>query len=193
MAAIYCDTANEIEPIYAKFKLGNVKANSMIDSRFVVSLITKTLANKILRTTPSAKWVTTKQNSDLKTFSNEPIRVLGQLATVVTYNDWTYEDAHLTVVEDGHRIIIGRDLFNSLGLAVVQQQAESDKCIKNISNCTCKIIATIASHIPNLVSRSDFSKTHVAKSNFHQKLTAKHQKSQCVPINLQPMVTAELD
>ena len=69
----------------------------MIDSESVVSLITKTLANRILGTTPSAKWDTTKQNKDLETFSNEPIKVLRQLATMVTYNNWTSNDAHLTV------------------------------------------------------------------------------------------------
>ena len=43
------------------------------------------------------------------------------------------------------------------------------------------------------VSRIGFSKTHVAKSKFHQKFTAKHQKCRRVPINLQPRVTAALE
>ena len=37
------------------------------------------------------------------------------------------------------------------------------------------------------------SKTHVAKSKFHQKFTAKHQKGRHVPINLQPRVSEELE
>ena len=37
------------------------------------------------------------------------------------------------------------------------------------------------------------SKTHVAKSKFHQKFTAKHQKGRLVPINLQPRVSEELE
>ena len=123
----------------------------MIDSGSVVSLITKTLANKILKATPSAKWVTTKQDKDLKTFSNEPIKVHGQLATMVTYKDWTCKGACLSVLEDGHKLIIGRYLFNSLGLAVVQQQAKSGKCVNNI-NDACKIKETIASQFSYLVS-----------------------------------------
>ena len=164
-----------------------IQANAMINSGSVVIFITKTLANRILRTTLSAKWVTTKQNKDLKIFSNEPIKVLGQLATMVKYNDCTCNDAHLTVVEDGHKIIIGRDLFNSPGLAVVQQQAKSGKCVNNINNSTCKI----AAQVPHLVSRIGLSKTHVAKSKFHQNFTVKHQKGRRV--NLQPRVTTELD
>ena len=109
------------------------------------------------------------------------------------YNAWICKEASLTVLEDGHKIIIGRDPFNSLGLAVVQQQAKSGKCVNSIDNSTCKNKETIASQFPYLVSRIGLSKTHVAKSNFHQKFTAKHQKVRRVPINLQPKVTVELD
>ena len=98
-----------------------------------------------------------KQDNDLKTFSNEPIKVLGKLATTVTYNDWTCEEAGLTVVEDAHKIIIGRDFFNSFDLAVVQQQAKKGKSVNNIDNFTCKIKETIASQFPYLVSRIGLS------------------------------------
>ena len=93
----------------------------MIDSSSVVSLITKTLSNDILKTSPSAKWVTIKQDKHLKPFSNEPIKVLEKLAVMVTNNDWPCKEACLTVVEDRHQLIIGRDFFNSIGLAVDQQ------------------------------------------------------------------------
>ena len=165
----------------------------MIDSGSVVSLITKTLAKRTLRTTPFAKWISTKQNRDLKTFSNETIKVLGQLSKMVIYNNWTCKKAHLTVVEDGHKIIIGRDLLTSLGLAIVQQQPESVKCVSNINNSTCKTKDTMAAQFPHLVSRIGLSDTHVAKSKFHEKFTTMHQKVRRVLINLQPRVTAELD
>ena len=87
VVAISCDSANQLEPLNAKIQFAEVQANTMIDSGCVVSLITKTLANRILRTTPSSKWITTKENRDLKTFSNEPIKMLGHLATMVTYNN----------------------------------------------------------------------------------------------------------
>ena len=181
-----------MEPLKAKTQFGEVQANAMIDSGSVVSLITKTLANRILRTTPSAKWITTKQKRDLEIFSNEPIKVLGHLATMVTYNNWTCKEAHLTIVEDGHKVIIGRDLFASLGLAIVHQHTENGKCVNNIKNSTYKIKDTTTAQFPHLVSRIGLSKTHVAKSKFHQRFLAKHQKSRCVPINLQPKVTTDL-
>ena len=133
-----------------------------------------------------------ERKKKLENFSNEPIKVLGHLETTITYNQWKDRATMLTVV-DGHRNIIERDLFKTLGLAVVQQQPEKGKCVNNINTSTCKIKETIATQFPHLVSRIGLSKTHVAKSKFHQKLTAKHQKGRRVPINLQPRVSVELE
>ena len=62
----------------------------------------------------------------------------------IAYNNWKDKAAMLTVVENGHKNIIGRDLFTTLGLAVVQQQPEYGKCVNNINSSTCKIKETIA-------------------------------------------------
>ena len=48
VAAISCDSANQLEPLIAKIQFVEVQANAMIDSGSVFSLITKTLANRIL-------------------------------------------------------------------------------------------------------------------------------------------------
>ena len=194
VAAISSDSADQLEPLNVKVQFGEVKAKAINDSGSAVSLITKTLANQILRTTQSAQWITKREKRDLKTFSNDSIKVLEHLDTTVAYNNWTDRKAILTVVEDGHKIIIGRDLFPGLGLAVVQQhQSDTGKCVNNINNFACKIKETIAGQFPHLVSRIGLSKTHIAKSKFHQKFTAKHQKGRRVPINLQPRVTADLE
>ena len=176
VAVISSDSVHQLESLNVEVQLGKVKALAMIDSGSAVSIITETLADKILQTTKSAKWTDTKDKRTLKTFSNEPIKVLGHLETTITYNQWKDKTAVLTVVEDGHRNIIGRDLFTTLGLAVVQQQPDNGKCVNNINTSTCKIKETIATQFPHLVSRIGLSKTHVAKSKFHQKFTAKHQK-----------------
>ena len=99
------------------------------------------------------------------------------------------------MVEDGHKIIIDTDLFTSLGLAVAQQQKQPDngKGVNNINHSTCKIKETIAAQFPFLFTRIGLSNTHVAKSKFHQKFTAKHQKGWRVPISLQSRVTVELE
>ena len=193
VAAISSDSVQQLEPLNEEVQMGEIRTSAMIDSASAVSIITKSLANKIIRSTKSAKWTDTTEKRNLKTFSNEPIKVIGHLETTVIYNQWKDTTAMLTVVDDGHKNIIGRDLFTTLGLAVVQQQPESGKCVYNINNSTCKIKETIATQFPHLVSRIGLYKTHVAKSKFYQKFTAKHQKGRRVPINLQPRVSEELE
>ena len=193
VAVISSDSVHQLEALNVDVQLGKVKALAMINSGSAVSIITETLADKILQTIKSAKWTDTKDKRNLKTFSNEPIKVLGHLETTITYNQWKDKAAVLSVVEDGPRNIVGRDLFTTLGLAVVQQQPDIGKCVNNINTSTCKIKETIATQFPHLVSRIGLSKTHVAKSKFHQKFTAKHQKGRRVPIILQPRVSAELE
>ena len=83
VAAISCESANQLEHLNAKVEFGEVKANAMIDSGSAVSLIAKTLANQMLRTTQSAKWITKREKRDLKTFSNDLIKVLVHLETTV--------------------------------------------------------------------------------------------------------------
>ena len=43
--------------------------------------------------------------------------------------NWTCEDACLTVVDDGHKNFVERELLNSVGLAVVQQQSKLGRCV----------------------------------------------------------------
>ena len=193
VAVISSDSVHQQEPLNVEVQLGKVRALAMIDSGSAVSIITETLADKILQTTKFAKWTDKKDKRNLKTFSNEPIKALGHLETTITYNQWKDKAAVFTVVEDGHRNIIGRDPFTTLGLAVVQQQPDNGKCVNSINTSTCKIKETIATEFPHSVSRIGLSKTNVAKSKFHQKFTAKHQKGRRVSINLQPRVSAELE
>ena len=124
VAAISSDAANHLEPPNAKVQFGKITAISKIDSGSACSIITKTLAIDIVKTTPTARWIASECEEELRTFSNEPIKVLGKTTTTVAYNDWMCEDVCLIVVDDGHKIIIGRDFFSDLGLAVVQQQAK---------------------------------------------------------------------
>ena len=163
VAVISSDSVHQLEPLNVEVQLGKIRALAMIDSGSAVIIITETLADKILQTTKSAKWTDTKEKRNIKTFSNEPIKVLEHLETTITYNQWKDKAAMLTVVEDGHRNIIGRDFFTTLGLAVVQQQAKNGKCVNNINTSTCKIKETIATQFPHLVSIIGLSKGKASK------------------------------
>ena len=127
VAAISSDSVHQLEPLNVEVQIGEIQTSAMIDSGSAVSIITKSLANRILQSTKSARWTDSSEKRNLKTFSNEPIKVIGHLETTVTYNHWKDVSAMLTVVDDGHKNIIGRDLFGPLRIAVVQQQPETDE------------------------------------------------------------------
>ena len=99
---------NNSKQLSAKIQSGKITANSMINSGSVCSIITKTLTNKILQSNQSAQWITSKCGKDLKTISTEPIKVFGKIVTTIVYSDWICEEALLPVVEDGHKLMIGR-------------------------------------------------------------------------------------
>ena len=86
VAAISSDSRHQLEPLNVEIQLGEIKTSAMIDSGSAVSIITRSLANKITRSTKSAKWINATEKRNLKTFSNEPIKILGHLETTVIYN-----------------------------------------------------------------------------------------------------------
>ena len=65
--------------------------------------------------------VNTRDQKDLKTLSNQRIKFTRYFKRDVTYNDWTYDNAHLTVPEDNLKNIAEGDLIDKL--AIVQQLA----------------------------------------------------------------------
>ena len=113
--------------------------------------------------------------------------IVGVINTLIECNDWIATGIDVTVVEDGHRPIIGRDLFSKLGffLTLLKQVA-------NIDQNQCLIKKQIAFDFPELVTRIGKSLKHSVKSTFHKEFTPTHQKARRVPINLQPLVNIEL-
>ena len=107
--------------------------------------------------------------------------------TSIKCNDWIATGVDVTVVEDGHRPIIGRHLFPKLGLSLTQL-----KQVANIDQNQCLIKKQIAFDFPDLVTRIGKSLKHSVKSTFHKEFTPTHQKGRRVPINLQPLVNIEL-
>ena len=91
---------------------------------------------------------------------------------------------------DGHRSLLGRDLFPALGLSI--QQPNNQKTVNQVDQEHCPIKKQIAIDFPDLISRIGKSKVHTVRSNFHKKYTPSHQKGHRVPINLLDKVSDEL-
>ena len=106
---------------------------------------------------------------ELKTFSNDLFKTIGVIKTSVKCNNWVATGVNVTVVEDVHRPIIGRDLFPQLGLSLTQT-----KQVSNIDQNQCLIQKQIAFNFPGLISRNRESLKHSVKSMFHKEFTPTH-------------------
>ena len=124
----------------------------------------------------------------MKTFSNDIIKIVGAINASIKCNDWIATGVDVTVVEDGQRPIIGRDLFPKLGFSLTQL-----KQVANIDQNQCLIKKQIAFDFPDLIIRIGKSLKHSVTSTFHKEFTPTHQKGRRVPINLQPLVNSELE
>ena len=184
--SIKSDT-REVEPVNLDICVGNTKTKALVDSGSVCTNIKKSLANTVVSECKESYWVQSPQIHDLKTFSNDIIKIVGVINTSIKCNDWIARGVDVTVVEDGHRPIIGRDLFSKLGFSLTLL-----KQVANIDQNQSLIKKQIAFDFPGLITRIGKSLKHSVKSTFHKQFIPTQQKGRRVPINLQPLVNAEL-
>ena len=166
--------------------VGNTCTKALVDSGSVCTIVNKSLADKVVSECKESYWVQSPEIHDLKTFSNDIIKIVGVINTSIKCNGWIAKGVDVTVGEDGHRTIIGRDLFPKLGFSVIQL-----KQIANIDQNRCPINRHISFDFPNLITRAGKSLKHSVKSTFHNEFLPTHQKGRRVPINLQPLVNIE--
>ena len=177
----------EMEPVNLDICIGNTKTKVLVDSGSVCTIINKSLKNNVGTERKDSYWIQSPEKHDLKTFSNDVIKIIGMIKTSIKCNDWVAAGVNVTVVDDGHRPIIGRDLFQKLGFSLTQF-----KQLANIDQNQCLIKKQIAFDFLGLITRIGKSLKHSVKSTFHKQFTPTHQKRRQVPINLQPLVNAEL-
>ena len=177
----------EVEPVNLDICVGNTTTKALVDSGSVCTIINKSLANAAVSACKESYWVQSLEIHDLKTFSYDIIKITGVINTPIKCNDWIATGVDVTVVKDGHRPIIGRDLISKLGFSLTQL-----KQVANIDQNQCLIKKQIAFDFPDLITRIGKSLTHSVKSTFHKHFTPTHQQGRRVPINLQPLVYSEL-
>ena len=180
----------KVESLNMPLKIGNVNTTLLVDSGKACSILHHSLASQVVQNSPRAFWIHESSPAQLRNFSNEPIQVLGKIQAPITSKGWVCDTATFTVVADGLKSLIGRDLFDQLGLAVTQSTLQKGNFVNNIASSEFK--EQIATKFPGLISRIGRSKSHVAKSKFHKIFQARHQKGRRFPINLQDKVNTEL-
>ena len=170
--------------------IGNTDCDLLLDSGSGCTIIIMSLAKEIMYNCPQSQW-SEKKPLELKSFSNDIVKPLSALKTPVRCNDWKIQKAKITVVADGFRPILGRDLFDQLGIIISQKPCPIVE-VNNIDQ-TCAIIRSLAKKFPELISRIGKSKHHTVNSKFHKNHRVTHQKGRKVPIHLQPKVKLELE
>ena len=145
----------EVEPVNLDICVGNTKTKALVDLGSVCTIINKNLANTVVSECKESYWVQSPEINDLKTFSKDIIKIVGVITTSIKCNDWIATGVDVTVVEDGHRPIIGRDLFSKLGYSLTQL-----KQVANIDQNQCLIKKQIAFDFPVLITRIGKSLKH---------------------------------
>ena len=117
---------------------------------------------------------------------------MGTIQASIASNVWRIKDAEFVVVRDGLKPLIGRDLFDALGILVTQTPNSNESCMVNTITSQCPFKTRIAKQFSQLISRFGWSKIHIVKSKFHKNFQPKHQMGRRLPINLHERVNSEI-
>ena len=169
------DSTNSVEAINFPVVFGNTATNVLVDSGCVCTLINESSVDSIISQDLNLKWIREVNPKQLKVFSNEPIQTRGILQTSIRSNNWYANPVEIQVVTDGHRPLLGRDLFPALGLSI--QQSNNQATVNQVDQEYCPIKKQIATDFPDLISRFGKSKVHTVHSKFHRSYTPSHQKA----------------
>ena len=149
--------------------IGNTDCHLLLYSGSGCNITNMSLAKEIMLNCAQSQW-SEKKPLKLKSSSNDIVENLGTLKTPVRCNDWKIHKAKITIVGDGFRPLLGRDLFDQLRITISQKHCPNTE-IKNIET-PCAIKKSLAKEFPELISRIGKSKHHTVKSKFHKKVSS---------------------
>ena len=104
-----------------------------------------------------AQW-SEKKHLELKSFSNDIVETLGTLQNPVKCNDWKIHKTKITVFADGFQTILGRDLFDQLGITVSQKLYSKTEV--NAIETPCGLKQSIAKEFLDLITGNVKTKHH---------------------------------
>ena len=143
-------------PSKLEIQFGNSKYWVTVDSGSSSSIVTERMAGEIEIRDSNSWWSRTTNPTQLRSYTNDPIKNKGTLYSDIQCNGWYAGRADLIVVPNNHRAIIGRDLFQALGITLHQQTPSSPEG-KNIpsitTTSTCPLKQEISSKYKNNTNR----------------------------------------
>ena len=88
---------------------------------------------------------------ELKTFANEPINIMGMIQAPIASRGGRIEDAEFVVARDGLKPLIGRYLFDALGISVTQTPNSNEYSMFNTITPQCPFKTRTAKQFPQLI------------------------------------------
>ena len=146
--------------------IGITDCHLLLDSGSGCTIINMSLAKEIMFNCMQAQWSAKKKTLELKPFSKDIVETLGTLKTPVLCYDWKIQKANITVVADGFQPILGRALFDQLGVTISQNPCPNIEV--NTVETPCVIKQSLAKEFPELISRIRKSKHHSVNSKIHR-------------------------
>ena len=183
-------------PTKLEIQFGNSKHWVMVDSGSSSSLVTERMSGEIEIRDSNSWWSQTTNPTQLRSYTNDPIKNKGTKYSDIQCNGWYAGRADLIVVSNNQRAITGRDLFQALGITL-QQQTPSSPEGKNILNITttsaCLLKNEMSTVYKNLTTRIGRSINQKVKLKFKTTFTPVHQKGRRIPLHLENQVELELN
>ena len=133
MVALIQNEIAKKEPLNMPMKIGNISTTLLVDSGSACTILNRYLLSRVVGSSPHVFWIHDNANPQLRTILKEPIRIEGKIQAPVPSNGWTSESATFTVVTDGLKSLISRDLFDQLGIAVTKSSSFPGNQVNTIS------------------------------------------------------------
>ena len=113
--AVIENAVEKVEPLNMSIKTGNIISTLLVESSNACSILNRSLASPVVQSIPCAFWISEKASPQLRTFPNGSIQFEGKIRSSITSIGWSCDSATFTLVADGIKSLIGRDLFDQLG------------------------------------------------------------------------------
>ena len=131
-------------------KIGKTDCHLLLDSGSGCTIINMSLPKEIMFNCMQAQW-SEKKPLEPKFFFNDIVETLGTLKTPVSCNDWKIQKEKTTVVADGFLPILGRDLFDQLGITISPRPRPKTEV--NRVETPCAIKKSLAKEFAELILR----------------------------------------
>ena len=157
--------------------IDNTDCYLLLNSGSDCTIINMSLARKIMLNCAQSQW-SEKEPLELKSFSTDIVETLETLKTSFRCNNWKIQKVKITVIADGFRPILGRDLFDQLWITISQKPCPNIE-INNIETpCAIKKITCKKISWTNLTYRlikKQYSQFKISQKRSCQ--TSKREKS----------------